>query len=416
MREPPPTSPHFLRALLALKPRQTLRLTQDVLAADGRRWLAAGAGLDDAGAQARAGQRLALPLDLCLECDDPVTPRALREAAEVALAEQPFFARMTAEPRVREVLLEALGALPLPAPLALQLTLLRELFPAAYTTALLGSLAAGYLLHADDSETTRYDVGMIMAAALLADLGMLHIDPVVFRPDEALGDSQRQQLHAHPWLSAQLIEPHHAYPQPVLRAVLEHHERLDGSGYPRALRADALSPWGRLLALALVVAAMFGSGRPQPQSRLSLLLRMNRGRYDEAAVARLDGLLDAAAPAPPAALSAAEVTDRLTRVLDAVHTPPVPAAEADPAQQLALTALRAQLDTLQRMLSDAGIEREQLGFFDGPALQAELLAIGREAQWQLRSAAQQLRQRWRPTGTLPAELQQWLARVDALAA
>ena len=51
------------------------------------------------------------------------------------------------------------------------------------------------------------------------------------------------------------------YPKEAVRAVLEHHELLDGSGYPRGLVGDAISPLGRLLSLAEVVTAMF-DGRP----------------------------------------------------------------------------------------------------------------------------------------------------------
>ena len=43
---------------------------------------------------------------------------------------------------------------------------------------------------------------------------------------------------------------------PVARTVLEHHERLDGSGYPRGLKGDEISMGGRIMAVADVVDAM----------------------------------------------------------------------------------------------------------------------------------------------------------------
>ena len=51
------------------------------------------------------------------------------------------------------------------------------------------------------------------------------------------------------------------FPWPIADMIVQHHERLDGSGYPGGLKADALSLESRILALADVVEAM-SSHRP----------------------------------------------------------------------------------------------------------------------------------------------------------
>jgi HD-GYP domain-containing protein (c-di-GMP phosphodiesterase class II) len=70
--------------------------------------------------------------------------------------------------------------------------------------------------------------------------------------------------------------------------VLQHHERLDGSGYPSGLKQDQLSLEGRILAVADVVEAM-SSYRPyRPALGINKALEEineNKGRlYDPAAV------------------------------------------------------------------------------------------------------------------------------------
>jgi len=47
-----------------------------------------------------------------------------------------------------------------------------------------------------------------------------------------------------------------SFPWPVANVVLEHHERLDGSGYPKGLKGDAISMGGKIMAVADVVDAM----------------------------------------------------------------------------------------------------------------------------------------------------------------
>lgn len=51
------------------------------------------------------------------------------------------------------------------------------------------------------------------------------------------------------------------FPWPVGLMMLQHHERLDGSGYPDGLKGDAIAPAARILAVADVVEAM-SSHRP----------------------------------------------------------------------------------------------------------------------------------------------------------
>jgi HD-GYP domain-containing protein (c-di-GMP phosphodiesterase class II) len=52
---------------------------------------------------------------------------------------------------------------------------------------------------------------------------------------------------------------HIHFPWPVAQAVLQHHERLDGSGYPNGLKGDSISDDGRILAVADTVDAMVGA-------------------------------------------------------------------------------------------------------------------------------------------------------------
>jgi len=78
------------------------------------------------------------------------------------------------------------------------------------------------------------------------------------------------------------------FPWPIARMVLEHHERVDGSGYPNGLTGDALLLESRILAVADVVESM-ASHRPyRPAIGLEAALEeivRNRGvLYDPEAV------------------------------------------------------------------------------------------------------------------------------------
>ena len=51
------------------------------------------------------------------------------------------------------------------------------------------------------------------------------------------------------------------FPTPVAEIIRQHHERMDGSGYPQGLRGDAILPEARVLAVADVIDSM-ASHRP----------------------------------------------------------------------------------------------------------------------------------------------------------
>ena len=78
------------------------------------------------------------------------------------------------------------------------------------------------------------------------------------------------------------------FPWPIAQIILQHHERLDGSGYPQGLKGDAMLPEAKILAVADVVEAMM-SHRPYRQAlgvdAALAEIEKHKGRlYDPAAV------------------------------------------------------------------------------------------------------------------------------------
>jgi len=207
--------------------------------------------------------------------------------------------------------------------------------------------------------------------------------------------------------------------------VLEHHERLDGSGYPRGLSAAAISPLGRVLSLAEVVSAMFDGQRRYPEQRVSLLLRMNRHRYDPALVPSIHRLLrNLPPPAEASAVLIDEVLHRLhlqTDLLAQWQERVEPLLDEDGAQATAvLRSLDEQLQSLRLVLFNAGATREQLANLGeedrrDPQVRIELWTLEQEVQWHLRASANQLQRRLQAAAAaLPPALGDWLEQVRAI--
>lgn len=103
-----------------------------------------------------------------------------------------------------------------------------------------------------DSET----LNAIAVAALLHDLGMLHIPKKIRdKPGPLLG-SEWVQIWQHPRIGFEQLCLRDELTWDQLMLVYRHHERLDGRGYPVRLVGDEIHPWARLCAVVDVFDAM----------------------------------------------------------------------------------------------------------------------------------------------------------------
>jgi hypothetical protein len=158
------------------------------------------------------------------------------------------------------------------------------------------------------------ELRLAMLCGLLHDLGEMYIAPHHGEADadRALDVQSYQHLVVHPHVGQLLLAQLTNYPAAMARAVGEHHERLDGSGYPRGLQRDAVSPLGRLLAVTDAALAVLRGERPF-LARISVALRVVPGEFDLTWVGRI---AEAARSEPelPATQKTADVRMRLARL------------------------------------------------------------------------------------------------------
>lgn len=95
-----------------------------------------------------------------------------------------------------------------------------------------------------------------LSAALTANLSMLELQEKLNNQQEPLDSIQKSRIFAHPEKSVFLLQSLGVTNELWLEAVLQHHERLDGSGYPKKLQGSAIGAAARLIALADSYTAM----------------------------------------------------------------------------------------------------------------------------------------------------------------
>jgi putative nucleotidyltransferase with HDIG domain len=96
---------------------------------------------------------------------------------------------------------------------------------------------------------TGRDLEQLRWAALLHDIGKLHVAQRVLNKPGALDDKEWGQLRRHPVEGERLIEPLRHWLGPWADAVRDHHERWDGTGYPAGTAGEEISYGGRVVAV-----------------------------------------------------------------------------------------------------------------------------------------------------------------------
>ncbi|MFO0969167.1 MAG: HD domain-containing protein [Gemmataceae bacterium] len=124
-----------------------------------------------------------------------------------------------------------------------------------------------------------------LLAALVHDIGMVHVPHELLTRPLAWTDAERRHVERHTTLGAEMLAKDFPAGGIIVEAAQDHHERLDGSGYPQGKKEMQIGAFTRLLAICDVYAARC-SGRPHrpPQdTRTALtetLLEADQGKLD----------------------------------------------------------------------------------------------------------------------------------------
>lgn len=408
-------SVHFLRAITQMAEKDNVITHSPIFTDRGIKLVESGARIDSRLYDRLVQAPLREAIDHNLMVDNMVCIQSIEAEVMVQCETMPLVRRLVETMGGVDRLLAPLRFMPLPMPIAFKLTLMREQRPELYSHSLQMMLVALYL--ALQSGWSERDCVPLAAAGLLHDIGMLYMPPAWTDPAHKLNLEERKQLVAHTVTAMWVLREQQVYTPAVQLAVLEHHECLDGSGYPRGLQREQISPMGQMLILAEVVSAFHEKYADMPGPRLSLMLRMNHRRYPPDLVEKILPLLavdvDAGMEIGPLTAEVqsmgAVLRERFGRWAQLRTQWPAPAPSPVPAPAAAKSAPRpvdravvwldGRLRALEKELAQAGSHPKQLsdllGYLkDDLQGMAELALLHREAVWQLEAIAHNCLRRW----------------------
>ena len=113
---------------------------------------------------------------------------------------------------------------------------------------------------AEEMKLEQNSLDALRAAAIVHDLGKMYIPSEILSKPGKLEPVEFEFLKLHPRKGYEILKSID-FPWPVAEIVYQHHERIDGTGYPNGLKGDKILPEAKIIAVADVVEAI-SSHRP----------------------------------------------------------------------------------------------------------------------------------------------------------
>lgn len=150
---------------------------------------------------------------------------------------------------------------------------------------------------AKQMDLTSHQITGVKVSGMLHDIGKVSVPLDIWNKTEPLNESDWIQIKKHPQSGYDTLNEIN-FPWPVAETVLQHQERMDGSGYPQGLKGDEILLEARIIAVADVIDAMTSSRIYRPALGMDeALAEINRGKgvlYDTEVVDAANSVLEGA--------------------------------------------------------------------------------------------------------------------------
>ena len=388
---------HYLQAVTQLGDVRKIIANENIYSQNGIMLVASGVAIASTLYERLVKHVLLKPLDMSLSAEGMVDSDAIWDDVQNLIRRNPKLGKMVDILDKGFSLRQTIFSIHLPAPLAFKLTVGREKFPHIYQHSLSILITGAYLARCDGMNLQ--EEGYVATAALFQNIGMMHIDPGLLEPSHVMSSEERRHLYAHPLTAYLLLREFPELPRPISDAVLEHHERMDGRGYPRGLPGNKISRYAQVLAIAEVSAKAFDPDSATGQwQKLEMMLKLNSRQYGSGLIGFLNVLHDDSdSDATLSPIAPEELVAQVRQIAKLFHDFDQQAGEGRSNEIYDFAQVRVV--ELRLALLEAGFDPhdpEELiqRFARDPDCISEYAPLLKESLWQFKSLLLEISRRW----------------------
>ncbi|MBU1235292.1 MAG: HD domain-containing protein [Gammaproteobacteria bacterium] len=382
---------------MALSDQHEIVASEDIVDDSGHKLWAQGQKVSRSLQEKLQRHKLARPLESALTVEGGIVSDEVVTACLELVESNSMLQRISGSVAARS-LLTGFRNTPLPGPFKLLLTSAREGKLASYRHGLhCVAITAGIAARLNVGDDA---VQQLLLSSLIHDIGELYIDPGYLHSNTRLTPAEWKQVAVHPRIGQALVRELTSLPAKIGDAVAEHHERLDGSGYPAQKANGEIGKFGRIIGVADTCAAIVMHGADESTYRLRVATRIVPEEFERTVVdAVIKPLLSS--PLTPPSMRCEDCLDRIRLIVERLDQSMVAAASLAAHKESRIAAdiggyVVAALKVLSKALTATGAI-EALSVEEVKAdeeLLAEIALVAREVDWRLRNLARNIHLRF----------------------
>ena len=269
----------YAQHLAAVNLEHRIRASADMYGDDGELIVRKGDPIDYEAAKKIVRHKLTMPLDKSIELEGIISGTGLQRRFHEARNRYSDVASAHENLDFGTVFDRISVRMQLPPLVAQKLTIMAARQPMMMDQTVLGAWLAGLI--GRELGLEEKELAILYVAAVSRDVGMLHVDPALLRSSGGLyGPEEWKALQSHAVVSRMILEECEGIPERLLDAVVQHHENVDGTGYPTGLKGSKLNILGQILSVADTVIALRvrrfrGSGRNLRDAQVVLQIEVD---------------------------------------------------------------------------------------------------------------------------------------------
>lgn len=201
----------------------------------------------------------------------------------------------------------------------------------------------------------------MIAASLTANIAMRNLQELLQRQSLAISDEQREAINKHPLASSKILRAAGIVDETWLRVVEQHHEQIDGGGYPNGLKGDEIIIEASIISIVDVYTAMMskraGRAKINVQDALREFFIEKGGTYSEALALYLIKELGIFPPGTFVRLANNEVAIVVKRLIGKSNTPIVKSVIGADGKDFSIPLMRDTSDKKYQIMESIFCER-----------------------------------------------------------
>lgn len=411
-------SNQYLGHVTDLGEKDVVTASEDIMSSKGVMLLPKGASINKKLLSRLQQHSIDKDVDQVIDIQDTLDGSALMEYAQEYLEDNPQYSASLDLLHDRTTPIRGFARLRLNTSTRNKLTVCKKQKPELFEHSVLITYTS--LCVADLVQLPQTEKDDLATAAILHDLGMMHLSDDILNHDEVFTKEEEKHIATHPIIIHRILNQFPEYQDSIARITLEHHEHLDGSGYPMAKTSEKLSLASQILAVSECAVSIYS--KHSYHYAITVLKSHMGEQFNDQASKALIKILESwnkAATSLEIPKSKEEIEELYAKIsacvtsgqkiMDGLKNP----FASTPAAQ----HLTQRLDSIELSLVNAGLDRlrgnttiklaaedDELGMEIGDLIQ--------DATFQIMDGIRIFRRQLHPDSKLPAEFRLWLKDTE----